>query len=197
MFTCNSAAYLGRDINGPEACGWLNSITHSRAAVHVFVFLDRLLARWWITKADGRIYNAHSAVLPYARGMFAIEQVAATGNIDHFWSAAGATVHVVDEGVDTGPIVRRERLTDPFGPSSIWACKARSFILGFDLLLKAAENVAGDLVLASRPPEPPEEAFGSPEFRRRDFGAARRAAAESGYLMMKARAARSGVPRLS
>jgi phosphoribosylglycinamide formyltransferase-1 len=193
----DSAAYLGRDINGPEAFGWLDSITRSRAAVQVFVFLDRLLARWWMTKVDGMIYNAHSAVLPYARGMFAIEQVAATGNINHFWNAAGATVHVVDEGVDTGPIVRRERLADPFGASSIWECKARSFILGFDLLLEAAENVAGDRVLPSRMPEPSEEAFGSPEFKRRDFGADRRAAAESGYLMMKTRAARSRVPRLS
>jgi hypothetical protein len=61
-------------------------------------------------------------------------QVAATGDIDHFRNAAGAAVHVVDEGVDTGPIVRRGRLADSFGASSIWECKARSFILGFDLL---------------------------------------------------------------
>ena len=194
---CDSVVYLGHDINGPEAFGWLSSITQGRAAVHVFAFLDRLLARWWMTKADGRIYNAHSAVLPYARGMFAIEQVAATGDIDHFRNAAGATVHVVDEGVDTGPIVRRERLGDPFGASSIWECKARSFILGFHLLLEVAEDVASDRVLPSRMPEPPEEAFGSPEFRRRDFGADRRAAAESGFLTMKARAARSVVPHLS
>jgi phosphoribosylglycinamide formyltransferase 1 len=183
---CASVVYLGRDINGPEAFGWLDSITQGPAVVHVFVFLDRLLARWWMTKADGRVYNAHSAVLPYARGMFAIEQVAATGNIDHFRNAAGATVHVVDEGVDTGPVVRRERLADPLGANSIWECKARSFILGFDLLIEAAEKVTSDRVLPSRVPEPPEEAFGSPEFRRRNFGADRRAAAESGYLMMRA-----------
>lgn len=193
----NSVVHLGRDINGPEAFGWLSSITQGRAAVHVFVFLDRLLARWWMTKADSRIYNAHSAVLPYARGMFAIEQVAATGDIDHFRNAAGATVHVVDEGVDTGPIVRRERLTDPFGASSIWECKAQSFVLAFDLLLEGAKAVTSDRVLSSRMPEPPEEAFGSPEFKRRDFDADMRAAAESGYLMMKARAARSAVPHLS
>jgi phosphoribosylglycinamide formyltransferase 1 len=194
---CDSVVYLGRDINGPESFGWLSSITRGRRPVHVFVSLCRLLAYWWMTKANGRIYNAHSAVLPYARGMFAIEQVAATGDIDHFRNAAGATVHVVDEGVDTGPIVRRERLVDPFGATSIWECKARSFILGFDLLLEVAENVASDRVLPSRMPEPPEEAFGSPEFRRRDFGADRKAAAESGYLMMKARAARSALPPLS
>ena len=103
-----------------------------------------------MTKADGRIYDAHSAVLPYARGMFAIEQVAATGDIDHFRNAAGATVHVVDEGIDTGPIVRRERLADPFGASSIWECKAQSFILGFDLLLEGAEAVTSDRALPSR-----------------------------------------------
>ena len=64
-------------------------------------------------------------------------------------------------------------------------------------MLEVAEEVASGRVLPSRMPEPPEEAFGSPEFRRRDFGADRRAAAESGYLVMKARAARSAVPRLS
>jgi phosphoribosylglycinamide formyltransferase 1 len=183
----DGAVHLGNDINGPKATGWLNSTTWSRADGHAFVFLDRLLSSWWMTESEGRVFNAHSAVLPYARGMYAIEQVAATGNIDHFRSAAGATVHFVDEGVDTGRIIRRERLTDPFGASSIWECKARSFILAFDLLTEVARNSASDRVLPSRPAERPGEAFGSPEFRRRDFGAARRAAAESGYLMMKTR----------
>ncbi|NES69686.1 MAG: hypothetical protein F6K24_32965 [Okeania sp. SIO2D1] len=67
--------------------------------------------------------NCHSAVLPYARGMHCIENLAIYKNINQFRQAAGVTIHYVDEGVDTGSIIRTERIVDPFCFNSIWDLK--------------------------------------------------------------------------
>ncbi|MBO0882482.1 MAG: hypothetical protein J2P17_19545, partial [Mycobacterium sp.] len=152
----------------------------------ICIFLDRVLAPWWIEFAEGRIVNAHSAVLPHARGMFALEQVAASGDIDRFRRCAGATVHFVDEGVDTGPIIRAERFANPFVFESIYDCKAASYLLAFDLLV----GVVRDLLL--RPDTVPagivQSRAADRDFHSSEFDERRRLAAAEGYLLMKHRA---------
>ena len=58
------------------------------------VFLDRFA---------GRVVNTHSAPLPEFPGAHPIEDVLAAGVRE-----TAATVHYVDEGVDTGPVIRAE-----------------------------------------------------------------------------------------
>ena len=53
----------------------------------------------------GRIVNTHSAPLPEFPGAHPIEDVLAAG-VDE----TAATVHYVDEGIDTGPIIAAERV---------------------------------------------------------------------------------------
>jgi len=53
----------------------------------------------------GRIVNTHSAPLPQFPGAHPIEDVLAAG-IDE----TAATVHYVDEGIDTGPVIAAERV---------------------------------------------------------------------------------------
>jgi phosphoribosylglycinamide formyltransferase-1 len=53
----------------------------------------------------GRIVNTHSAPLPDFPGAHPIEDVLAAGV-----SETAATVHYVDEGIDTGPVIRAERV---------------------------------------------------------------------------------------
>jgi phosphoribosylglycinamide formyltransferase-1 len=53
----------------------------------------------------GRIVNTHSAPLPDFPGAHPIEDVLAAG-VDE----TAATVHYVDEGIDTGPIIAVERV---------------------------------------------------------------------------------------
>lgn len=52
-----------------------------------------------------RIVNTHSAPLPDFPGRHPIEDVLAAGV-----SETAATVHWVDEGIDTGPVIRAERV---------------------------------------------------------------------------------------
>jgi phosphoribosylglycinamide formyltransferase-1 len=53
----------------------------------------------------GRIVNTHSAPLPGFPGAHPIEDVLAAGVAE-----TAATVHYVDEGVDTGPVITAERI---------------------------------------------------------------------------------------
>jgi len=53
----------------------------------------------------GRIVNTHSAPLPGFPGAHPIEDVLAAGVPE-----TAATVHYVDEGVDTGPVIAAERV---------------------------------------------------------------------------------------
>jgi phosphoribosylglycinamide formyltransferase-1 len=60
----------------------------------------RLLSPAFIREFKGRILNIHPGLLPAFPGLHAQRQAA-----DYGVRFAGATVHFVDEGLDTGPIV--------------------------------------------------------------------------------------------
>jgi phosphoribosylglycinamide formyltransferase 1 len=67
----------------------------------------------FIARFAGRIVNVHPSLLPAFPGLHAVEQAVAYGV-----KTAGVTVHFVDAGVDTGPIILQgcaaiDDLTDP------------------------------------------------------------------------------------
>jgi phosphoribosylglycinamide formyltransferase-1 len=64
-----------------------------------------LLRRTFLDRFSGRIVNTHSAPLPDFPGAHPIEDVLAAGVAE-----TAATVHFVDEGIDTGPVIRAERV---------------------------------------------------------------------------------------
>ncbi len=63
----------------------------------------------FIRRFAGRIVNVHPSLLPAFPGVRAIEQALAYGA-----KLVGVTVHLVDEGVDTGPIVLQEAIEAPY-----------------------------------------------------------------------------------
>jgi phosphoribosylglycinamide formyltransferase-1 len=62
----------------------------------------------FIARFRDRILNVHPSLLPAFPGVRAIEQA-----LDHGVKVFGVTVHFVDEGVDTGPIVLQRALEAP------------------------------------------------------------------------------------
>jgi phosphoribosylglycinamide formyltransferase-1 len=62
-----------------------------------------LLTRPFLARFPGRIVNVHPSLLPAFPGAHPIEDALAAG-VD----TTGVTVHLVDEGVDTGPILVQE-----------------------------------------------------------------------------------------
>jgi phosphoribosylglycinamide formyltransferase 1 len=68
-----------------------------------------LLTPAFIRRFARRIVNVHPALLPAFPGLGAIEQA-----LEHGVKVAGVTVHFVDEGVDSGPIVLQEAFELPY-----------------------------------------------------------------------------------
>ena len=60
----------------------------------------RLLSSAFIREFKGRIMNIHPALLPAFPGLHAQKQA-----VDYGVRVSGVTVHFVDEGLDTGPII--------------------------------------------------------------------------------------------
>lgn len=64
-----------------------------------------LLTPAFLDLFPGRVVNVHPSLLPAFPGARAVEDALAAGVAE-----TGATVHVVDEGVDSGPILLQERV---------------------------------------------------------------------------------------
>jgi phosphoribosylglycinamide formyltransferase 1 len=60
----------------------------------------RVLSPYFVREFPGRILNIHPALLPAFPGVDAQKQA-----LEHGVKFTGCTVHLVDEGVDTGPII--------------------------------------------------------------------------------------------
>jgi phosphoribosylglycinamide formyltransferase-1 len=63
----------------------------------------RLLSPTFVRAFPGRILNIHPALLPAFPGLDAQKQA-----LEYGAKLSGATVHIVDEGLDSGPIVLQE-----------------------------------------------------------------------------------------
>jgi phosphoribosylglycinamide formyltransferase-1 len=79
---------------------WLER--HSVDLIVLAGFMD-LLGGPFIRRFKGRIVNVHPSLLPAFPGLRAIEQA-----IEYGVPLMGVTVHFVDEGVDSGPVILQE-----------------------------------------------------------------------------------------
>lgn len=95
-----------------------------------------LLTPGFIGAYEDRIVNVHPSLLPQFPGLRAIEQA-----IDAGAPTTGVTVHLVDNGVDTGPVLLQREITIPAGAS---AADVRDLLapIEHDLLCEAVNNVA-------------------------------------------------------
>ncbi|XP_063825916.1 trifunctional purine biosynthetic protein adenosine-3 [Ostrinia nubilalis] len=65
----------------------------------------RILSAEFVQKWKGRLINIHPSLLPRHPGLHAQQQCLDAGDRE-----TGCTVHFVDEGMDTGPIITQERV---------------------------------------------------------------------------------------
>jgi phosphoribosylglycinamide formyltransferase 1 len=68
----------------------------------------QLLSRGFLRWFPGRVINVHPALLPAFPGLGAVQQA-----LDYGVKVFGVTVHFVDEGVDTGPVILQRALELP------------------------------------------------------------------------------------
>jgi len=73
----------------------------------------QLLSPEFVERFRNRVINVHPALLPSFPGLEAVQQA-----LDHGAQVTGVTVHFVDEGVDSGPVIFQRSV--PVPPSRGW-----------------------------------------------------------------------------
>jgi phosphoribosylglycinamide formyltransferase-1 len=95
-------AYPDREARDEAMADWLEE--HGVELVVCAGYMH-LLRRCFLQRFPGRVVNTHSAPLPDFPGPYPIDDVLAAGVPE-----TAATVHYVDGGVDTGPVIAAERV---------------------------------------------------------------------------------------
>jgi phosphoribosylglycinamide formyltransferase-1 len=99
------AAYPDRAARDAAMAGWLRE---TGVELVVLAGYMQLLSPGFLAAFPQRVVNVHPALLPAFPGLRAVEQ-ALTYGVKVF----GVTVHFVDEGVDTGPIIAQRAVELP------------------------------------------------------------------------------------
>lgn len=173
-------SYLTNDLNSSQTFSWLENEakTNSLSAI---IFLDCILKPLWLAIFENRIVNAHSAILPYARGMYSIEQTAALTNQERFTQAAGSSIHYIDEKVDIGQLISTRQLTNVWNYNDIWEIKAASYLTAFELL---ANYLTQDNKFSLKDGTAYNQPLG-PVYRAKDMTVEVKEKAVQGYITMK------------
>lgn len=104
-FTAGSAAGSeGGSERGFEAAA-LEALERARIDYVLLAGFMRLLSGGFVRAYEGRILNIHPSLLPAFPGLHAVRRALAAGVRE-----TGCTVHLVDEGVDSGPILLQRRV---------------------------------------------------------------------------------------
>jgi phosphoribosylglycinamide formyltransferase 1 len=100
----------------------------------------QLLSPGFLQRFPGGVVNVHPALLPAFPGIRAIDQA-----LDYGVKVFGVTVHFVDEGVDTGPIIL-QRAVDLPAATEPEEVRAALRPIEHDLLCEAVRLIARDAV---------------------------------------------------
>jgi phosphoribosylglycinamide formyltransferase-1 len=113
--------------------GWLDERGPDLLVMAGFM---ELLTAEFIRRYAGRMINVHPALLPAFPGVRAIEQA-----LDYGVKVGGVTIHFVDEGVDTGPVLLQEAFELPYH-RDIAAIEQRVHEIEHRLLPRAVRLIA-------------------------------------------------------
>jgi phosphoribosylglycinamide formyltransferase-1 len=100
------ADHSDRDARDAALADWLDGHGVDLAVLAGFM---EILGRAFIRRFEGRLINVHPSLLPAFPGVRAIEQA-----LDYGVRVSGVTIHFVDEGIDTGPVVMQEAFELPY-----------------------------------------------------------------------------------
>jgi phosphoribosylglycinamide formyltransferase-1 len=91
----------------PDRESWDAAITHATAAHEPDLIVSagfmKILGPQFLSRFMGRIINTHPALLPAFPGAHAVPEALAYGV-----KVTGCSVHLVDAGTDTGPLLAQE-----------------------------------------------------------------------------------------
>jgi len=126
-----------RDARDRVLGDWLDQ--HQVDLVVLAGFME-ILSPEFIRRFQGRIVNVHPSLLPAFRGLRPIEQA-----MDYGVRVMGVTVHFVDEGVDSGPIILQQAFELPYS-AELEAIEESVHAIEHELLPRAIRLLASGAV---------------------------------------------------
>jgi phosphoribosylglycinamide formyltransferase-1 len=100
-----ASGFAERQERDAALAGWL---ADREVELIVLAGYMQLLSPGFLARFRGRVINVHPALLPAFPGLHAVEQALAYGV-----KVFGVTIHFVDEGVDTGPVILQRAVEIP------------------------------------------------------------------------------------
>ncbi|HXD53389.1 MAG TPA: phosphoribosylglycinamide formyltransferase [Solirubrobacteraceae bacterium] len=145
--------YPDRATRDAELASW---VLERGARLVVLAGYMELLGDAFLERFPEAVINVHPSLLPAFPGLHAIEQA-----LDYGVKVFGVTVHLVDGGVDTGPVILQGSvvLEEPGGPEDVLAALRP---LEHELLPRAVRLFAAG-ALRPDPANPRRIAIGHPE----------------------------------
>ncbi|OZM75291.1 phosphoribosylglycinamide formyltransferase [Amycolatopsis antarctica] len=99
--------FVARVGDHPDRAAWDAALTEAVAAYRPDVVISagfmKLLGPAFLARFPARVVNTHPALLPAFPGMHAVRDAIEAGV-----KVTGSTVHFVDAGMDTGPVIAQE-----------------------------------------------------------------------------------------
>jgi phosphoribosylglycinamide formyltransferase-1 len=129
--------YEDREARDLAMARWLQG---RDVALVVLAGYMQLLAPAFLSRFAGQVINVHPALLPAFPGIRSVEQA-----LDYGVKVFGVTVHFVDEGVDTGPIILQRAVELPLATEAE-EVRAALRPVEHDLLCEAVGLIARDAV---------------------------------------------------
>ncbi len=126
-----------RDRRDDALADWLDA---REAHLVVLAGFMEILSSGFIQRFRNRIVNVHPSLLPAFPGVRAIEQA-----LDYGVQVTGVTVHFVDEGVDSGPIIMQRAFELPYH-RDIEGVEARIHEIEHELLPRVVGLIAAGAV---------------------------------------------------
>ena len=159
-----SFALDGSHIQGPiERAPSVNSVTcrellRELAPKAVLVMGTRIIGKETLSAVVAPFINYHAGITPKYRGVHGAYWARVEGDVDH----CGISVHLVDSGIDTGPVLYQARIT-PTPADNFSTYPYLQIAAGLPLLSQAAKD-ALDGRLRPRPVDLPSRLRTHPTF---------------------------------
>jgi phosphoribosylglycinamide formyltransferase 1 len=129
-----AADYADRAARDAALAGWLRD--DRGAELIVLAGYLQLVTPGFLAAFPQRVINVHPALLPAFPGMHVVQ-----AGLDHGVKVFGVTVHFVDEGMDTGPIIFQRALELPDATDADEVL-ARLHPIEHELLVEAVRGIA-------------------------------------------------------
>jgi phosphoribosylglycinamide formyltransferase-1 len=145
--------FSGREARDAALAAWLAD--EQGVELVVLAGYMQLLGPAFLAAFPRRVVNVHPALLPAFPGLRAVEQA-----LEYGVKVFGVTVHFVDEGVDTGPVILQGAVELPQA-TTVEEVRAALRPLEHDLLCEAVAGIAAGVRID--PEHPRRVLVGSPD----------------------------------